>query len=102
MPTDDGLGLDDDEDLGPTGPTLAKGRPEDAIQPVQLRPRTLAFEHGELLAQGQDLEGGITPGLKEHAERGKAGEDRFDEHEAILLTWRNVDSPRLRHVSASS
>jgi hypothetical protein len=49
-------------------------------------PRTLAFEHGELLKQRQELAGGITPGLKEHAECGKAGEDRFDEHEAILLT----------------
>jgi hypothetical protein len=49
------------------------------------RSRTLAFEHGELLPEGEDLEGAITPGLKERAERGKAGEERIDEHEAILF-----------------
>ena len=84
MPTDDSFGLDDDEGFGPTGPTAAEGNPEDPIQTVQLGPGTLAFERGELLPQGQDLESGITPSLKEHAERGKAGEDRFDEHEAIM------------------
>jgi len=49
MPPDDGFGLDDKENFGPTGPALAKGRPEDAIQAGQLWPWTLAFQHGELL-----------------------------------------------------
>jgi hypothetical protein len=62
----------------------------------------VAFEHGALLPQGQDLDGGITPTSNENAERGKAGEDRFDEHKPILLTWRNVESAGLRHISASS
>jgi hypothetical protein len=42
-----------------------------------------------------DLQRGITPTSNEHPERGKAGEDRFDDHEPILLTWRNVESARL-------
>jgi hypothetical protein len=46
----------------------------------------LGFQHGELLAQSQNFEGGITPTPNEHAERDKAGEDRFDEHKSILLT----------------
>ena len=50
MPTDDGFGLDDDKGFGPTGPTATEGNPEDPVQPVQLGPGTLAFEHGELLA----------------------------------------------------
>jgi hypothetical protein len=31
MPADDGFGLDDDENFGPTTPAPAKGGPEDAI-----------------------------------------------------------------------
>jgi hypothetical protein len=91
MPTDDGFGLDDDEGFGPTGPTATEGIPEDPIQPLQFGPWMVAFEHRELLPQGQDLKGGITPTSNEHAERGKAGEDRFDEHEPILLTRCNAD-----------
>jgi hypothetical protein len=49
MPADDGFRLDDDENFGPTRPAPSKGRPEDAIQPVQLGSRTLAFQHDELL-----------------------------------------------------
>jgi hypothetical protein len=86
MPTDNGFGLDDDEGLGPTGPTATEGNPEDPIQPLQFGPWTVAFEYCELLPQGQNLEGVITPTSNEHAERGKAGEDRFDEHKPILIT----------------
>ena len=57
MPTDDGFGLD--EDLCPTGPagrrTVKKIRSSRCI----LGGSTLAFEHSELLAQGEDLEGSI-------------------------------------------
>jgi hypothetical protein len=102
MPTDNRFGLDDDEGLGPTRPTAAKGNPEDPIQPLQFWPGMLAFEHHELLPQGQDLEGGITPTSNEHAQRCKAGENRFSEHEPILLTCRNADWAGLGHVIASS
>jgi hypothetical protein len=50
MPADHGLGLDDNKDLGPTGPATAEGRPEDPIQRVQGRPWTLALERGERLS----------------------------------------------------
>ena len=77
MPADDGFGLDNGENFGPTGPATAEGNPKDPVQPFQLGPGTLAFEHGELLPEGQDLERDISPSLKERAERGDAGEDRF-------------------------
>ena len=85
MPADDGFGFDDDESFGPTGPATAERNPEDPVPPVQSGPWTLALEHGELLPQGQDLEGGIRPGLKERAERSEAKENRFDEHEPIFF-----------------
>jgi hypothetical protein len=49
MPADDGFGLDNEENFGPTGPATAEGNPKDPVQPVQSGPGTLAFEHGELL-----------------------------------------------------
>jgi hypothetical protein len=91
MPADHGFGLDNDENFGPTGPATMESNPEDPAQPVQLGSRTLVFEHGDLLPQGEDLESVITSGLNERAERGKAREDRFDDHEPILFnmaqTW---------------
>jgi hypothetical protein len=91
MPADHGFGFDNDENFGPTGPATTEGNPEDPVPPVQWGSRTLAFEHGDLLPQGEDLESVITSGLKERAERGKAREDRFDQHEPILFnmaqTW---------------
>ena len=59
MPPYDGLGLHDDEDVGPTGPKAAKCGPEESVQPVQRRPRPFAFEHGKLLSEGEDLESDI-------------------------------------------
>ena len=49
MPADDSFRLHDEENFGPTGPATAEDRPKDPVQPVQLGPGTLAFEHGELL-----------------------------------------------------
>jgi hypothetical protein len=36
VPADDGLGLDDDQDVGPTGPEVAEGRPEEPVHGVGL------------------------------------------------------------------
>jgi hypothetical protein len=87
MPADDGFGLDNDENFSPTGPVAAEGNPEDP----RFNGGRGAFEHGDLLPQGEDLESVITSGLKERAARGKAREDRFDQHEPILFnmaqTW---------------
>jgi hypothetical protein len=41
--------------------------------------------HERCAEHSQDLDGGITPNLKEHAERGQEAENRFDKHGAILL-----------------
>jgi hypothetical protein len=55
----------------------------------------VAFEHHELLPQRQNLESGITPTSNEYAERGKAGEDRFDEHKPRMVKiFEVVDQPK--------
>jgi hypothetical protein len=59
-------------------------RSKQPIAGVQGWSRSLAFQHGDLLPQSQDLEGGITPTSNEGALLHKAGKDRFDEHEPIF------------------
>jgi hypothetical protein len=51
MPADHSLGFDNEEDLGPAGPEAAESHPEQPVPSVQGRPRSLALEHGDLLAQ---------------------------------------------------
>ena len=51
MPADHSLRFDNEEDIGPAGPEAAEGGPEEAVARIQGRPRSLAFEHGELLPQ---------------------------------------------------
>jgi len=64
VPADDGLGLDDDEDVGPAGPTTAQGSPKESVERVQDWPRPFALEHGYLLTEGEDLQSGIAPSAK--------------------------------------
>src|SRR5262249_47002507 len=42
MPADDGLRLDNEEDIGPAGPEAAERGPEEAVAKIQGRPRSLA------------------------------------------------------------
>jgi hypothetical protein len=51
MPADHSLGFDNEEDLGPAGPEAAESHPEQPVASVQGRPRSLAFEHGDLLSR---------------------------------------------------
>jgi hypothetical protein len=70
MPADDGLRFDNctEEDVGPAGPEGAEGGPEEAVPTIQRRPWSLAFEHGDLLTQTEDLEGCVAPRTEENAE----------------------------------
>jgi hypothetical protein len=68
MPANDGARFDNQQDIGPAGPDAAEVGPEEAVTSVQGWPRSLAFEHGELLAESEDLQGGIASGTEENAE----------------------------------
>ena len=52
---------------------------------VQVRPRALAFENCELLAEGQDFQGGIGSCPEGGAERNEEGEEER-QHELAVLT----------------
>ena len=71
MPADDGLGLHDDEDVGPEGPEAAKGYPEESVQGVHRWPRPFAFEHGKLLPKCEDLDSNVAATTKEDPDGGQ-------------------------------
>ncbi len=80
-PADYGIGFHQDQDVRPSGPTLPKYRPEERVPGVQFWPRPFPFQHGDLLSEGEDFEGGIAPSAKEDSDGHKEREDGV-EHEA--------------------
>ena len=81
VPADHGVGFHENQNVGPAGPTLAESRPEESVQGIQFWPRPFSFQHGYLLSEGEDFEGGIAATAKEDPDGGKEREDDF-EHEA--------------------
>jgi hypothetical protein len=81
VPGDYGIGFHDDQDVGPAGPTLAECCPEESVPGVQSGPRPFPFEHGYLLSEGEDFEGGVASTAQEDSEGEKETEEGF-EHEA--------------------
>ena len=70
------------------GQKAAEGRPEESVQRVQYWPRPFAFEHSDLLSEGEDFEGRIGSTAEEDTDHGEDGEDEL-RHELTLVTWRN-------------
>ena len=89
VPTDHSFWFDDQEDSGPARPKAAQGGPEQPIAGVQERPRSLALEHSDLLAESQDFQSGISPGPEQSAHGDQEGEEELD-HELTVLTRRNA------------
>jgi hypothetical protein len=89
VPADDGLGLDDDQDVGPPGPKAVEGCPDEPVEGVQFGPRSLPFEHRDLLPEGEDFEGRVAATAEEDTGHGEDGEDEF-RHELTLVTRCNV------------
>ena len=98
MPTDHSFWFDDQEDSGPARPKAAQGGPEQPIAGVQERPRSLAFEHSDQLAESQDFRVDISSGPAQSAHGDQEGEEELDQ-ELTVLTRRNatpVDSLDVR------
>jgi hypothetical protein len=51
-------------------PKAAEGRREESVQRVQYWPRPFAFEHDDLLSEGEDFEGGIASTAEEDSDGG--------------------------------
>ena len=63
---------------------MPEAGPEEAVEASQRRPRSLAFEYGDLLSEREDLQGGIAATADEHAECCQDREREF-EHDSPLL-----------------
>ena len=64
----DGLGLYDDEDIGPVGPRAAQGGPEQPVQPIRTGTGSFPFEDRDLLSESQNLQCKVTPTTEEDAD----------------------------------
>jgi hypothetical protein len=47
---------------------MAKSAPEEAVQAIQFWPWPFSFEHGDLLSEGQNFEGGIPSTAEKHSD----------------------------------
>ena len=76
LPSQDGVGRHDDESLPPAGPDSGQPDPEEAIDRAEPRPGHRSLVDGELLAQGQVLEGELAVAADEEGEEPKQVERR--------------------------
>jgi hypothetical protein len=58
---------DDDENIAPARPQTVQRCPEEPVAGVQFWPRPFTLENRDLLAQGEDFDGGVAPAPKEDA-----------------------------------
>ena len=84
MPPDHGLRFHDEQYVRTSGPQMPEGSPEKAVEASQRRPRPLAFEHGDLLSEREDVKGGIAATAGKHAECCQDGVQEL-EHDSPLL-----------------
>ena len=71
LPPQDGVGRHDDQSLPPAGPDSGQPDPQEAIHRAQSRPGRRSLVHGELLAQGEVLEGELAVAAAEEREESK-------------------------------
>src|SRR5262249_17731218 len=60
MPADHGLRFDDDKHVRPTRPEPLQRDPEQPVEAGQAWARSFSLEHGDLLSQGKNFQGGIS------------------------------------------
>jgi hypothetical protein len=70
-PTHDGLGFHHHNRIAPTIAKRRQRNPEQPVATFEMWARTLAFEHGDLLSQGKDLQTKIVAGAEKAADVGE-------------------------------
>jgi hypothetical protein len=68
LPPQDGVGRNDDESLPPARPHSRQRDPQEAVRRTKLGPGHRSLVDGELLAQGQVLEGELAVAAEEEGE----------------------------------
>ncbi len=92
VPAEDGLRLDQDESLAPSGPELGEPDPQQSIGGPKLGspPRALALEDEELMAQGEHLGLECGPAAEQRSERCENGQNGRDHHRSSLRQAREI------------
>src|SRR6516164_545314 len=93
LPTENGAGGHDDEGLSPAGPDPGQPHPEEAIRWAEFRPGHHAPVHGELLPQGEVLQGELAVAAAEEREESYQVEQRADHGQDSLWIRSEDQSP---------
>ena len=96
LPTQDGVGGHDDERRPPPGPDPGEPDPEEAIRPAQPGPGHRSLVHGELVAQGEVLQGELAMAAAEEGEESKQVEQEGDHRAGIVSGSEPTDQPLAR------
>jgi hypothetical protein len=71
VPAHYGLRFHDEQQLGPAGLNLTEACPEEPVQPIQTGTRPFPLENRDLLAEGENLEGGVAATTQEDSDDGQ-------------------------------
>jgi len=100
MPPDHRVRFHNDQNIRPSRPYVPQRGPEEAVEAVQRRSRPFSFEHGDLLSQCENFQGGVHAIAEEGADSSQECGDQV-EHESTVVTSHNTSTARLRIRTAS-
>src|SRR6267143_2129594 len=92
-PSQDGGGGNDHEGVPPPGPDRGQPDPEEPISRAEFRPGHRSLVHGELLPQGEVLEGELVVAAAEEREEPKEVEQDADHRAGIFSGSKPIDQP---------
>ena len=98
LPAQDGVRGDDDQRLLPASPQPGQRDPKEPVATAQPRSGHRPPVHGELLAQGEILEGELPVAAAEEREESEQGEQRADQKTAIVSGSKPRDQPLGRRM----
>ncbi len=98
LPSQDGVGRHEDQSMPPAGPDSGQPDPQQAVGRAQPRPGRRSLIDGELLAQGQVLEGELARAADEEGEEAEQVEEEGDHRAEIVSGSEPIDQPLARRT----
>ena len=93
LPAQHGRWSDDDEGLPPGGPHPGQPDPQEAIAPSKSRPIRRSLVDGQLLPQGEVLEGELAVAVAQEREESEQVEQEGDHQARIFSGSEQTDQP---------
>jgi hypothetical protein len=98
LPPQDRVGRHDDQSLPPAGPDSGQPNPQEAICPAQPGPGYRSLVHGELVTQGEVLEGEVAVAPAEEREESQQVEQEGNHQAQILSGSELINQPLARRM----